>query len=57
MTSREWLRKYQDAIAEHRAELESGKTTLDFDAWRVTKGYIVTRKQDEQLAIAKDERS
>lgn len=44
MTTKEWIAKRIQAIAEHAAEMESGATTLDFEAWRVMKGYIVDHK-------------
>jgi hypothetical protein len=41
MTIKEWRLKGPDARREYEAELQAGTTTLDWDAWRVTKGYVV----------------
>jgi len=41
MTSREWMAKRLAALREYRAELQARTTVLDFEAWRVAKGYIV----------------
>lgn len=45
MTSREWKVKRPAALAEYRADVDAGITDLDFEAWRVTKGYIVTEQK------------
>lgn len=42
MTAREWQSKRVEAYKEYLAEIEAGTTTLNFEAWRITKNYIVT---------------
>lgn len=44
MTAQEWRGKYPEARREYQKAVESNETALDWDAWRVTKGYIVDHK-------------
>lgn len=47
MTVREWLDKRPAAHREFIAEKDAGTipTEMTFDAWRVTKGYVVDGKE------------
>jgi hypothetical protein len=42
MTVKEWITKRVQALNEYQGEVEAKTTDLDFEAWRVKKGYIVT---------------
>jgi hypothetical protein len=48
MTIKEWRAKGLEARREYDAEVQAGSTTLDWEAWRVLKGYIVDHKPTEQ---------
>lgn len=44
MTVQEWHAKRGDARREYEAEVAAKSTDLDWEAWRVTKGYIVNHQ-------------
>lgn len=47
MTSRECQCKFFEWLNAYKAEVEAGQTLLNWEAWRVTKGYIVTEKKNK----------